>query len=298
MNNIAALAAAAAATGPDLNKATTGGGGDYVPPAAGQAWARFIGYVETGSHEKSVGAGKPKVVKPQVELIFELSGPRHAPKELEDGSKLPHRISEDANAAANYGPLNEKAGLYKLFRRMNYDGSATHFAQLLGKAYLVTVHHTKKTYGDKERTFVSLRDPDGAYSISPPNFTDPVTGEVKSVPVPEPISPLRLFVWNAAPEHIGPMWDSLFIDGEYPERKDKDGNVTSAAKSKNVFQNTIKDALNFNGSPIHEYLQTKGVPLNLGAAVGNAAPAAESAASTATSGTTPKAADADPLAQF
>lgn len=297
-NDILALANAAAEYSTDMTEATTGGGGgDYVPPAEGLARARFIGYIESGVHEKNVGPGKPPVIKPQVQLVFELSGPLHPPTIKEDGTKLPHRVTVDFNASPNYGPLNEKAGLYKAFKRMNYEGKAKHMSQLLGTAYLLQINHNKKKGTDgKERTYVKVQD-EGGLLIQPPRFVNPLDNTVTPVPVDEPISPLRLFVWNAAPEVIGKMWDSLFIDGEYPERKNDKGEVTAKAKSKNVLQNEIKAALNFTNSPVFQYLQTKGVPLNLGAQVeaGKGAVAADPLA--ATSGSTPKAADAsDPLA--
>jgi hypothetical protein len=55
----------------------------------------------------------------------------------------------------------------------------------------------------------------------------------------------------------------LFIEGEYPERKDDKGNVTSPARSKNVFQNAIKNAVNFKGSPIYTLLAQNGQSLDI-----------------------------------
>lgn len=266
-NSILDLANAATEYAPDMSVASAGGGGggDYVPPAKGLARARLVGYVEYGVHETSGGAGKPKVNREKVKLIFELSGPAHEPKVLEDGTKLPHRVSIDLNGSKNYGPLNEKAGLYKAFKRMNYDGSAKHMSQLLGKAFLLEIRHDVKKGSDgKERTYVSIRD-DGGLLVQPPRFVNPLDNTINEVPVDPPISSLRLFLWNAAPEHQSKMWDSLFIDGEYPERKNDKGEVTANAKSKNVLQLEVRSALNFNGSPIHQLLQTKGVALDLGA---------------------------------
>lgn len=267
--DILALANQAAETATDMSEARTGGGGggDYVPPAEGISRARLVAYIETGKHEKNVGAGKPKMNVEQVRLIFELSGPNHEPKVLEDGTKLPHRITEDLNAGKNYGPLNEKSGLYKLFKRMNWEGNAKHMSQLLGKPFLVTIKHNKKVGTDgKERTYVSIRDESG-YLIQPPRFVNPIDSTITEVPVDPAISQLRLFLWNAAPDVIGKMWDSLFIDGEYPERKNDKGEVTAPAKTKNVLQAEVMKATNFVNSPIHQYLQTKGTTLDLGAKV-------------------------------
>lgn len=286
-NNILAMAAAAAAIAPNMNEAQTGGGGgDYTPPAEGIARARLVGYIETGIHEKSVGAGKPAVQKPQVKLIFELSGPNHQPKVLDDGTKLPHRITVDENYS-----LNEKANFYKLFRRMNWKGTATHMSQLLGEAFLVTIKHKVTGEGDKKRTYANIRD-DAGYTVQPPRYVDPLSNQTVEVPVDPPISALRLFVWNAPTELLKPMWDSLFIDGEYPARGEQ------PARSKNVLQQEIKEALNFKDSPIFQLLQTGGVELNLGASVGNAGGVSTTPASSAAApGTTTSPSD-DPLAAF
>lgn len=291
-NNILAMAAAAAAIAPNMNEAQTGGGGgDYTPPAEGIARARLVGYIETGIHEKNVGAGKPAVQKPQVKLIFELSGPNHQPKVLDDGTKLPHRITVDENYS-----LNEKANFYKLFRRMNWKGTATHMSQLLGEAFLVTIKHKVTGEGDKKRTYANIRD-DAGYTVQPPRYVDPLSNQTVEVPVDPPISALRLFVWNAPTELLKPMWDSLFIDGEYPARGEQ------PARSKNVLQQEIKEALNFKDSPIFQLLQTGGVELNLGASVGNGAPGTTPAPTPAPgaatpSGATPKVPNDDPLAAY
>jgi hypothetical protein len=280
--DVLALVGQAAATLVDQTVATKGGEG-YTPPAAGMCPARLVAYMELGDHERSVGAGKPKVVKPQVKLTFELLGPKHPPKVV-DGVSYPVLITEELNAAPGYGPLNEKAGLYKLFKKMNYDGQAKHISQLLGKAFLVTVVHNKSADGTK--TFAGLRDESG-YLVSPPQQTvlDVNTGEgtIVQINVPPATAPLRLFLWNAAPDIIGKMWQTLFIDGEYKARTDDKGVETAPAKSKNTLQQQIKDALNFKDSPIFQYLQTGGQVLSLGAdPLAAAAPATASVAPTST----------------
>ena len=243
MSNVLAMAAAAAAIAPNMNEAQQGGGGgDYTPPAEGIARARLVGYIETGIHEKNVGAGKPPVQKPQVKLIFELSGPNHQPKVLEDGTKLPHRITVDENYS-----LNEKANFYKLFRRMNWKGTATHMSQLLGEAFLVTIKHKVTGEGDKKRTYANIRD-DAGYTVQPPRYVDPLSNQPVEVPVDPPISALRLFVWNAPTELLKPMWDSLFIDGH---RTVKDDKGVERQVSKNWLQEDIvQNALNFEGSAL------------------------------------------------
>jgi len=265
--DVLSLVASAAATLVDQSVATKGGEG-YTPPAAGMCPARFVAYMELGNHERSVGAGKPKQVKPQVKVTFELLGPKHPPKVV-DGVSYPTLITEELNAATNYGGLNEKSGLYKLFKKMNHTGEAKHISQLLGKGFIVTVVHDVKNPGTAEqKTFAGIRDESG-YLVSPPQQTimDPMTGEatISQINVPAATAPLRLFLWHAAPDLIGKMWDTLFIDGEYKARTDDKGVETAAAKPKNVLQNAIKSALNFKDSPIYQYLQTGGQVLTLGA---------------------------------
>lgn len=296
--DILALANQAAATAVNMTEASEGGAfTERELPAEGPALARLISYIETGKHEKSAGAGKPKQFKEQVILHFELSGPRHPPTQGSDGALHPHIIKIETNAAPGYGPLNAKASLYGLFTRMNWAGKATHLSQLLGSAFIVTVRH-EAWRSDPNKKSATIRDVgEGApYLISPPRQTDVLTGTVTEIPVPPPISPLRLFVWNAAPEIIGKMWDTLFIDGEYPERKNDKGEITAAAKSKNIFQNAIKAAVNFKDSPIAQYLGTGGQELKLGAA-GNGAPTAATQAAPAQGPATPSTTSpSDPLA--
>ena len=247
-----ALGAKAAAEGADQTKSVAGGG-DYAPPAAGPGLARFVGYIELGK-QKGMFKGVP-TIKEKVRLIFELVGKRHPPGE-HDGKKIPVRIIIDENYS-----LNEKANFFKLFQRMNYKQDAVHIAQLLGEAFKVEVVHDKWTGKDgKERTDAVLRNA-GGYTIAPPRKEDEdsETGWV-NIEVPAALSDIRCFLWEQADMT---QWGSLFIEGEYPERKDDKGVVTAKAKSKNVFQNAIKSAVNFQGSPMHALLLGLGQPLDL-----------------------------------
>lgn len=244
-----ALGAKAASTGVDMTKSQAGGG-DYEPPSAGPGMCRFIGYVEIGK-QKGMMKGKEEV-KEKVMLIFELVGKRHAVGE----DQQPHRVT----IVENYS-LNEKANLFKLFNRMNYRQDCQHLAQLLGEGYKCEVVHDKWTGKDgKERTDVTLRNEAG-YTIAPPRKEDEdsETGWV-NITVPAARSDIRCFMWNFADLE---QWGGLFIEGEYPERKNDKGEVTAPARSKNVLQNKIKGAVNFIGSPIHTLLVSGGQPLDL-----------------------------------
>lgn len=231
----AAVAAAAKQT--DMNKASKGGG--YTPPAKGLARLRFVGYIECGQ-QKDEWQGQVKI-KEKVKLIFELSGPKHQPKEI-DGNKIPHRITIEENLS-----LNEKAWFYKIFKAMNYSGEATHIAQLLGQEFLGEVIHKTSKAGN---VYAGLKG-DAGYTIRAPYVEDPETGETRKVPAGPQLSEIRCFLWDFASKE---MWDSIFIEGQYDEEKDSEGKVTRKARSKNVFQEQIKAAVNFEGSPIAEVL--------------------------------------------
>lgn len=244
-----ALGAKAAAEGANQTVAKSGGG-DYEVAAAGPGLARFIGYVEIGK-QKGTFKGAP-TIKEKVMLIFELVGKRHAT----DPEQQPHRVT----ITESYS-LNEKANFFKLFQRMNYKQEAQHICQLLGEGFKVEVIHDKWTDRQgKERTDVTFKGP-GGYTIAPPRKEDEdsETGWV-DVAVPAARSAIRCFLWNQADLN---QWASLFIEGEYPERKNEKGEVTAPAKSKNTLQHKVMSAVNFNGSPIHTLLLANGTPLDL-----------------------------------
>lgn len=242
--NIKQMAAEVAKTAPNMNEAQKGGG--YTPPEAGFTRLRFVGYYEVGQHKEEYGVAKGKI-KPKVKLVFELSGPKHQPKEGDDGQKVPIRMTIDLTYS-----LNEKAGFYKLFKAMNHTGKCTHMAEMLGEAFVGKVEHTTKGEGQNARTYANLKDvrapfieqvnvEEGSTTLVPVNV-DPALSEIKG------------FLWDhATPE----MWDSIFIEGQWDEKKNDKGEVTQEAKSKNVLQDLIRKAVNFKGSPIYDYATGK-----------------------------------------
>lgn len=212
-------------TGPDLTKPQQGGsGGDYAPPDVGPTRLRLVGYVETGIHTK-VSAGIKKT-KPRFEALFELSGPKHPPKKLDDGRLIPHRVRVKEVLSTH-----EKANAIKLFNLLNVDGDAKNFVDLMMvKAWRGTVsHYTFKGTGGKDRTIAQLRGKGQGYQIFPTTFEDPETGETRSVAVEPAISEPMVFLWDYADTE---QWDSL----------DK------------FTKETIKKAENFVGSPIYTAL--------------------------------------------
>lgn len=244
-----AAIAAAAATAPNMNEAQKGGG--YTPPAAGVTRLRFVGYIEVGNQE-STFQGETKI-KPEVQLVFELSGPKHPPKKLDDGTLVPQRMTIFTTLS-----LNEKAGFFKLFKKMNYDGQATHMAQLLGKPFLGTVVHKPRKDGKGVNAY--LKD-DSGFTVRPAKYEDPATGEMVEVQVDAPITEIRCFLWNYPSKE---MWDSLYIPGEYAAEGDR------PARSKNVLQEKIRSADNWVGSPMYNILQGSGTLAEVAASEGDA----------------------------
>lgn len=244
MVDIAKLQKLAAEKGENQTEAQTGGGGTFELPAEGTGGVRLISYIEVGKHTKQFKGDKPKEVE-QVILEFELVGKRWPSSNEETGREKPFVIRITENKS-----LNEKANFFKLFSRLNYDGTAKHFCELVGREFKATVVHSTSGEGAEKKTYANLRD-DSGYTIVPP-FSDVDDGEGnierKRIKFPEAVSPLKIFLWDFADKE---QWDSIFIDGTYGEQKDKEGNVIEGSgKSKNWIQALIRAAKNFKGSPI------------------------------------------------
>lgn len=293
LSKVKALAEQVAATGKDLNNAQSGGG-DYEPPAEGACRVRLVGYVELGVHTE-ISRQYGKKTKPRCELTFELSGPKHQPKDI-DGTLYPHRIV--IRETIGY---NEKNGYMKLFKLLNTDGTAKSFADLIGQPFRATVVHRKYKGNDgKERIAPQLKNTTG-YTFQPPTYEDPETNELKTVRVDPAISPIRALLWDYADLD---QWDSIFIDGQYDD-----------GGSKNKLQLKIVSAENFEGSPIHRALVEgkRAIPVPTAKDAGGGedadggdgdgdgdapaeAPAAPPAAAKGKGKPTPAKSDADPLA--
>lgn len=239
--------------GVDQSQATSGGG-DYTPPEAGQTGARIVGYYEIGQHESEF-EGKKKVQN-EVLIVFELVGKKHPAKEI-NGEKVPVRMTLRMNLSTN-----EKAGYFKMFSALRTDEK--HFVQLLGKPVLLNVVH-EKGKKDEKKIFAKI---DKA-TIRKPIIQVPVldddgapTGDLQDqvFPVGPAVSELKAFVWDFADAE---MWDSVYIPGEYPERKDDSGKVIAEARSKNDIQLKIASSLNFKGLPCYDYAASKLVGGNI-----------------------------------
>lgn len=233
LTKIKQLGDEAAKTGPDLNNQSAGG--DYKPPAAGQTRLRFVGYVETGVHTTRSAQWGDKT-KARAHLTFELSGPKHPPKKLDDGRLIPETIS--FKLAVGQNKKNDYSKLFKLMVA-DYPGRKN-FVQLLGESFRGEVVHRKfKRRDGSDGVAAELKNEQG-YTIKGVNYEDPESGEVRTVKVDEPISKIKAFLWDYADVD---QWDSIFVDGTYD-----DGNT------KNKLQEEIKAAENLAGSAIEAAL--------------------------------------------
>ena len=256
--NFTKALAAVSETGADMTK--TQAGGDFEIAATGPTLLRLISYIELGKHEGEF-KGKKKLSN-KIIIQFELSGKNHPPRDV-DGVKYPHIVTVRENLS-----LNTKARFFKLFGKLNWDGQSKHIVELLARSayYRGTVLHREYTVGGDTRKVAELYDrAEGVYKISPPKVeqVDPESGEVIGiidVKVPRALTAPKLFLWDSPDMD---QWASIFVGGEFEERKNDKGEVTAPARSKNVWQNTIKSAKNFPGSPIAELLLNNGVALDV-----------------------------------
>lgn len=241
--NAAALAALNEELGDDADDLTNPSASTGRPlPEAGATRLRMVRYIELGTHttNSNTPQGKKKVTKPRVEVDFELSGPKHAPMEF-DGEKVPHIITVRATKGNNV-----KSGYIKLFKALTKgDDSIKNFVQLLGGASRGEVLHREfdKIDGTKGKT-AGLGNAQDGFTIQPVTYEDPETGELREVKVAEPLTDLAIFLWDHPSLD---QWDSLFIDGTWDN-----GDV------KNKYQETIKRAEDFKGSPIYNLLIESG----------------------------------------
>lgn len=223
LEEMRALAAQAAQTGPDMTEATAGGG-RTLPE--GYAFGRIVEYVELGVHPQEY-QGQAKDPMPEAQIAFALWGEGY---QNDDGT--PYIIRPYSFTIGR----NPKAKAFKLFKALNWKGTCTHFAQLIGEAILVKIIHVKAKDGSGK---VSSRvDFDG---FLPP--LDPVTRTPYAIPEARD-EDLKLFL-QEYPSLEG--WAALYQEGKWDD-----------GSSKNRVQETILSALDFAGSPLETLLKTSG----------------------------------------
>ena len=225
----------AAESGVNHSEATKGFERTVTP--AGPTPARFIGFVEVGDHVEQFD-GKDKPSAPQVRLRFELNGPAHKNEFEKDGVTKTWNNTIDIDMPIS---MNEKAGFYKLFKKMQYGrDSITHMTQMLGEAFILKVVHQKSKKSGK--VYPVLKE-GGEWQVSAPFQTDPMTGETTNYNIAEMTERGQVLVWDSPTQE---QWDSIFIDGTYTKKVgDEEVEV-----SKNFIQEKCMAATNFVGSPL------------------------------------------------
>lgn len=217
----------------DVNmlETSTGGGAGLMP--AGYAMARMVSYIEFGKQPQEYN-GKAKAPADEIKIGFKLFGGEY------DG----RFISTFELAVSN----NEKSGAKALFQKLNWKGDMKHFAQGLGRAFLVPITVHKNQQG-KESNRIDLKQ------ILPP--IDPVSKS--QYPIPEvAASDLKYFFFNKPTKET---WDALFVEGTWDD-----------GGSKNKVQEKILTALNFPGSALEQLLSGVVLP-DTAEAVATPAPA-------------------------
>lgn len=229
LEQILALAAMAAEVSDDMNVAESGGGGKLFPE--GYCMARLVEYIDFGSHVQEF-KGVAKAAAPEFQLAFALYGEGYA---NDDGTPYifrPYRMSLSRN---------EKAGAFLSFKAMNWKKVHKHFAQMVGEAFLVKFETKAPSDPTKKpRSILNLK------ATLPP--LDAVSKQPYPIPPARP-EDLKLFLWSHPDLST---WHSFYQEGKYD-----DGN------SKNVVQETMLSATDFQGSPLQLLLATNQVPYTI-----------------------------------
>lgn len=222
----------------DQNEAVTTSGGRKLPE--GKALARLIRYVELGPQLSKAYPDKPPVNRFYLEFAVWGKGKDKTKAEtfheVVNGKMVPGLIrTQQINVQKD---LNAKSGAYKLFRRMNPDKAARHFAQLLNHTFILPIVHTTTGEGDAKKEYVNIDLENISLAVNP------VTDEPFDVPAIDDEAMFKLFLWNRPTKED---WDALYIEG-----KRDDG------KSKNWIQDTLLSSPDFPGSPLDTLLHGAG----------------------------------------
>jgi len=267
LEQIKAQAELAAQTGPDMTEVQVGGSARVLP--LGMAQARLVGYIELGMQAQEY-QGKAKQPAMEFQLMFALTGA--APDPDNPGKTLPYTNDDGSPYIFTTFPTsmsrNEKAQAFLVFKAMNYKGTAKHFGQLIGDAFLLPIVDMKN-----EKTGKVRRTPD-LKNIKPPYYPDPMTGQVINVPVAPPRDEdLKFFSWEH-PTLEG--FNALKVEGEWENKDEKTGVITK--ESKNRIQEKMLGATDFIGSPLELLLKQNNVayviPAKKAAATAPAVPTA------------------------
>ena len=204
----------------DMNQTQKGGGERKVFPE-GTTLARLVGVIELGKRPVEF-QGQAKTPQPHVMLQFAMFSQGYT---YDDEGKQPGVIATPDMTLT----FTDKSKVKKLFQRMNYKGTAKHFAEMLGEAFLISVKHNKK----EDKVYVNL-DLD---SILPP--LEPISKQPYQVPE-APESYYRLLLWNSPTQQ---QWDSLTV-------KDSEGKPIE----NQWLHKKVTEALDYNESALYVLL--------------------------------------------
>lgn len=234
VNKFAAKAKAAAESGILNNLTETTTGGSRLLPE-GMALAVFTGYIESGLQPQEF-QGQVKDPRREFQLEFHIVGGMGVTKDGIDEAFVPDD-TESIAVHTFWTPLqnNSKSRCIKYFNAMNYKGTATSFAELLGTAFMLPVVHKEGKDRTTGKSVIRANiDPAGIIPA-----VDPMTRKPYAVPeLPEDV--YRLFLWDAPDEE---QWNSILIEGTWDD-----------GKSKNILQEHILSSMDYEGSALQEML--------------------------------------------
>lgn len=198
------------------------GGATLIP--AGSGMFRLVGAVEIGKQLTTFN--RNVITRAQIMLTWELSGPKWQPENGRNITKTIRYTNSDSS----------KSELFKMFELMDPDHKYSRIGEMIGEVFLGECFH-KKGSGQNAKTYANFR------GIKSPIIEDPATGEVKDYSTAAaPLSNnLMGFMWD---DPTLEDWDNLFIDGKWDD-----------GGSRNVFQQAIRAAEDFEGSPIWDVLE-------------------------------------------
>lgn len=214
----------------DFNEGSAGGG-RLLPE--GKALGRLVAYVEFGPQLSKAYPNKPP--QNRFKLGFAIWGKAKNGETyhtMEGNVMKPGIVRSKPINVTN--DLNQKSGAYKLFKRMNPDKTAKHFAQLLNHTFILPIVHSEDGQGEQKKVYANI-DLDNIMLA-----VDPVTDAPYNVPEVTDESLFQIFLWNKPTKED---WDALYIEG-----KNDDG------KSKNYIQETILSSPAFPGSALEVLL--------------------------------------------
>lgn len=230
------------ATGVDQSKAKTG---PELPPE-GTAFFRIFAVVELGKQKYVPKKGMAEKEGLRYKVGVELSGTKYPPRQTDDGLRPITMWLKELTLSQD-----DRSGHYKLFKQLTKGmPDVRHMVQLIGNraAFMAEIKHSD----------------DGKYanivmeSVRPAMDSrfDATVGEQVHTPIV--VQTLRtkplVFIWNNASPA---MFDSLYIAGQMEAKTDDAGKVTKPARSRNVWQEKIRQALNLDTSPIADYIKGK-----------------------------------------